>query len=154
MVPVRWVAAAMRTIGDRAALGAVAIMVAACGAQHTSAPATASAAASSPAPQSSSTATAAGSVSLPNQLLGRNKNTSAVAKQAVSILDRTYVSPLTAGLHGNWKSALYGGGQNGETPFFFVVAGKLDKRIASPNSVAHRLQGSPGGSTQGSRPPR
>jgi hypothetical protein len=142
MVPVRRVAAAIRAIGGRAALGAAAIMMVACGAQHTSAPATASAAASSPAPHNSNSATAAGLVSLPNQLPGRNKNTSAVAKQAVSVLDRTYVSPLTADLHGTWKAALYGGGQNGETPFFFVVAGKLDKRIASPDSVAHRLQNS------------
>lgn len=140
MVPARRVSAAMAIIGGRAALGAAALVLAACGGRHTSALATASPAASSPGPHSSSVATAAtGAVQLPNQLLGLDKNTSAEAKQSVSYLDRNYVAPLTAALVGE-KAAIYGGGQNGATPFFFVVAGELPNQIASPDNVARELQ--------------
>jgi hypothetical protein len=77
-------------------------------------------------------------VYFPNQLLGRNKNTSTAAKQAISTLDKQYASPLAAYLVGG-KSAIYGGGQNGATPFFFLVAGALPKPIASPDNIAHKL---------------
>jgi hypothetical protein len=138
----------MTTIGSCAALAAAVIVLAACGAQHAAAPATSSAAASSPAlhssgaaPATASPATsspAVGTVSFPNQLLGLNKNTSAEAKQSIKILDKDYVSPLTAYLV-NGKSTIYGGGQNGATPFFFVAAGALPGTIASPNSIGHKL---------------
>ena len=45
---------------------------------------------------------------LPSQLLGLTENTSAMAKQSVSYLDKKYVAPLTAVLAGE-KSAIYGG---------------------------------------------
>ena len=80
-----------------------------------------------------------GGVQLPSQLLGLNKNTSAEAKQSVSYLDRNYVAPLTAVLVGE-KPSIYGDGQNGATPFFFVVAGELPEQIASPDNVAQKLQ--------------
>ena len=139
MVPARRVSAAMAIIGGRAALGAGVLVLAACGGRHTSALATASPAASSPGPRSSAAAAATGAVQLPSQLLGLNKNTSAEAKQSVSYLDRNYIAPLTAVLVAE-KAAIYGGGQNGATPFFFVVAGELPKQIASPDKVAHELQ--------------
>jgi hypothetical protein len=82
----------------------------------------------------------AGAVHFPNQLLGLKRNTSAVAKQSISVLDKDYVSPMTAYLVGG-KSAIYGGGQNGATPFFFVAAGALPGPIASPDNVAHKLRG-------------
>jgi hypothetical protein len=132
----------MTTLGGRAALGAAVIVVAACGAQHTSSAAKALAGASSPAPHSiSSATTAAGAVLFPDQLLGQTKNTSAAGKQAASILDRQYVSHLAADLVGA-NAAIYGGGQNGATPFFFVVAGTLARRITSPDNAAHVLQNS------------
>lgn len=137
----RRVAAAITTIvRGGAALGAAVIALAACGAQHAAAPATAPPATSSPALHSTHGAgsAAAGAVHFPNQLLGLNKNTSAVAKQSISILDKNYVSPLTAYLVGG-KSAIYGGGQNGASPFFFVAAGTLPRPIASPDNVAHKL---------------
>lgn len=139
MVPARRVSAAMAIIGGRAALGAAVFVLAACGVRHTSALATASPAASSPGPHSSAAAAATGAVQLPNQLLGLNKNTSAEAKQSVSYLDRNYIAPLTAVLVGE-KAAIYGGGQNGATPFFFVVAGELPRQIASLDNVAQELQ--------------
>ncbi len=139
MGPARRVAAAIAAIRGGAALGTAVIVLAACGAQHVAAPATSSPATSSPALHSSTSAsTAAGAVHFPNQLLGLNKNTSAVAKQSIRILDKGYVSPLTAYLVGG-KSAIYGGGQNGATPFFFVAAGALPSPIASPDNVAHKL---------------
>lgn len=145
MVSARRVAAATTTVGGRVALGAAAIVLAACGGQHTASPATASPASSSPAPQSSNSATTV-AVHLPTQLLGQNENTSAAAKQATSILDRQYVSLLTAGLGGSWKTAIYGGNaQNATTPttdFFFVIAGTLTRPIASPDNVARKLQNS------------
>lgn len=135
----RRVAAAITIIRGCAAVGSAVIVLAACGAQHTTAPATASPAPSSSARHSSGpVSTVAGAVHFPNQLLGLNKNTSAVAKQSISILDKNYVSPLTAYLIGG-KSAIYGGGQNGATPFFFVAAGALPRPIAAPDNVAHKL---------------
>jgi hypothetical protein len=137
MVPARRVAAGVTTAGGCAALAAAAIMLAACGG-HTVAPATTSPAASSPSAHSSSLgAAASGSVRLPAQLLGLHKNTSATAKQAATIVSREFASRLTGDLVGG-KTAIYGGEQNGATPFFFVSA--WAKHIASPNNVAHTLQ--------------
>jgi hypothetical protein len=140
MVPARRAAAGVTTAGGCTALAAAVIMLAACGG-HTVAAATTSPAASSPSTRSSSSAAAAtGSVRLPAQLLGLQKNTSATAKQAVTIVSREFASRLTGDVVGG-KTAIYGGGQNGDTPFFFVTAGAWAKRVASPNSVAHALQG-------------
>ena len=143
MFPLRRVAAA--TIGGRAALGAVAIALAACGGQHTTAAAPASPPASSSAPRSSSPATAAAgaAVHFPNQLLGQNKNTSAAAKQVIGILNREFVSRLTAELGGG-EAAIYGGGESVTAPttdFFFVIATALAKPI-SPDVFARSLQSS------------
>lgn len=143
MFPVHRVAAA--TVGGRAALGAAAIVLAACGGQHTTAAVPASSPASSSAPQSGSSATTAAgaAVHFPNQLLGRNKNTSAAAKQVVGILNREFVSRLTAELGGG-AAAIYGGGKSATTPttdFFFVIATALARPI-SPDVFAHRLQSS------------
>ena len=38
------------------------------------------------------------------------------------------------------KTAIYGGEQNGATPFFFVTAGAWAQPVASPDNVAHPLQ--------------
>jgi hypothetical protein len=78
-------------------------------------------------------------VRLPAQLLGLQQNTSATAKQAATIVSREFASRLTGDVVGG-KTAIYGGGQNGATPFFFVTAGSWAERVASPNSVAHTLQ--------------
>lgn len=145
MVPVRRASAGAAIIGGWTAVGAAVLVLAACGGQHTTAPVTASPAAASPAApspaahSSSAGTTTAGAVHLPKQLLGLVKNTSAVAKQSVSYLDKKYVAPLTAVLVGE-KAAIYGGRQNGATPFFFVVAGELPAQIASPDNVARNLQ--------------
>lgn len=140
MIPARRVAAAMAIIGGRAALVGAVLALAACRGQHASAPATASPAASSPTVHSSSAATAtADALHLPNQLLGLDKNTSRTAKQTISVLDKKYVAPLAAVLVGE-KMAIYGGGQNASTPFFFVAAGELLAPIAAPDSVAQNLQ--------------
>jgi hypothetical protein len=145
MVPARRVPVTMAIAEGRAALGIAVLVLAACSG-HSSAPVAASPAASSPSPAGSSPArsaspatTTAGAVHLPNHLLGLTRNTSAVAKQSVSYLSRKYVAPLTAILVSE-KAAIYGGGQNGATPFFFVVAGELPAQITSPHSVAHKLQ--------------
>ena len=145
MFPVRRAATATATLGSRAAIGAVAIALAACGGQHTAASATDSSSASSPAPRSTgSAATAAGGVvHFPDQLLGRNKNTSAGAKQVVGLLNAQFVSRLTAAL-GAGKAAMYGGGKSATTPttnFFFVIASALDRPI-SPDSFARKLKSS------------
>ena len=142
MFPVRRAATAAASIGSRTAIGAVAIALAACGGQHTAASATDPPPASSPAPQTNSPTTAA-VVNFPHQLLGQNENTSAGAKQVISLLNAEYVSPLTAKL-GSAKAAMYGGGKSATTPttnFFFVIATSLDKPI-SPNVFAHKLQSS------------
>ena len=146
MVPVRRASAVVATIGAWASVGSAVFVLAACGGQHAAAPAAASPAAASPeaaspAAHSSSGAgtKAAGAVRLPSQLLGLTENTSAMAKQSVSYLDKKYVAPLTAVLAGE-KSAIYGGGQNGATPFFFVVAGQLPGQTASPDLVAQNLK--------------
>jgi hypothetical protein len=136
MVPTRRVAAGVTTAGGCTALAAAAIMLAACGG-HPVAPAATSPAASSPSAHSgSSGAAATGSVRLPAQLLGLQKNTSAAAKQAATMVSRGFASRLTRGVVG--KTAVYGIGQNG--PFFFVAAYALAKHVASPNNVAHTLQ--------------
>ncbi len=121
----------MATIRNYAVLGVAAIAVAACSTEHVSAAATTSSAVSSPAPASSS-ATAAGAVSLPDQLLGQDKDTSADAAQVVSMLDREYASSLTAALSGPLKTAVYGDEQNG---FFIVLAAKSQRQIASPDNT-------------------
>jgi hypothetical protein len=145
MFPVRRVATATATIGNRAAIGAVVIALAACGGQHTAASATDSPPPSSPAPQSTSSAsTATGAVvHFPNQLLGRNENTSAGAKQVIGLLNAKFVSRLTAALGGG-EAAMYGGGQSATTAtsnFFFVIAAPLAKPI-SPDTFARKLQSS------------
>jgi len=140
MVRARRVATAVTTAGGCAALAAAAIMLAACGGQQGMAPATSSPAAPSASVHSSSSAAAAtGSVQFPAQLLGLSQNTSATAKQAVTIVSRGFASRLTGDVV-NRKAAIYGGEQNGATPFFFVIAGTWAKHIASPNNVAHALQ--------------
>ena len=140
MVPARRAAAGLTTARGYVVLAAAAIMLAACGGQHTVAPATASPAASSPSALSNSpTAAATGSVQLPAQLLGLKKNTSAAAKQAVTIVNRQFASRLTVDVVAG-KAAIYGGEQNGATPFFFVTAGMWAERVASPDNVAHTLQ--------------
>lgn len=145
MVPVRRASAPVAIIGGWAAFGAAVLGLAACGGQHTTAPATASLAAaspaaSSPAAHSSSTGTmTAGAVYLPNKVLGLTNDTSAKATQDVTYLEKNYAAPLTAVLVGQ-KAAIYDGGQNGATPFFFVVAGELPAQIASPDNVAQNLQ--------------
>ena len=140
MVPARRAAAGVTAAGGCTVLAAAAIMLAACGGQHTVAPATTSPAAPSPSAHSSSSAAATtGSVQLPAQLLGLNKNTSAAAKQAVTIVSRQFASRLTEDVVGG-KTAIYGGGQNGATPFFFVTAGTWAEHVASPDNVAHELQ--------------
>jgi hypothetical protein len=139
MVPARRAVAGVTTAGLCTALAAAVTMLAACGG-HTMASATTSPAASSPsAHSSSSAAVATGSVRLPAQLLGLQKNTSATAKQAVTIVSREFASRLTGDVVGG-KTAIYGGGQNGDTPFFFVTAGAWAKRVATPDKVAHTLQ--------------
>jgi hypothetical protein len=140
MVPACRAAAGVTTARGCVVLAAAAIMLAACGGQHTVAPATTSPAASSPSAHSSSSAVATGSVQLPAQLLGLKKNTSAAAKQAVTIVSRQFASRLTGDVVGG-KTAIYGGEQNGATPFFFVTAGTWAKHVASPDNVAHTLQG-------------
>lgn len=139
MVPARRAAAGLTTARGCVVLAAAAIMLAACGGQHTVAPATTSPAASSPSAHSSSPAAATGSVQLPAQLLGLEKNTSAAAKQAVTIVSRQFASRLTEDVVGG-KAAIYGGEQNGATPFFFVTAGAWAEHVASPDNVAHTLQ--------------
>lgn len=140
MIPVRQAAAAVTTGGGCAALAMAAIMLAACGGQPSAAPATTSPAASSASVHSSgSAAAAASSVQLPAQLLGLNRNTSATAKQAVTIVSKEFASRLTGDVVGG-KAAIYGGAQNGATPFFFVTAGTWAKHVASLNKVAHSLQ--------------
>jgi hypothetical protein len=140
MIPARQVAAAMAITGGWAALGGAVLALTACAGQHTSAPATASPAASSPTAHSSSAASVtADALHLPNQLLGLDKNTSRTAKQAISVLNKKYFAPLAAVLVGG-KTAIYGGGQNAATPFFFVVAGELPAQVASPDNAAQRLQ--------------
>ena len=139
MGPAPLVAGAIAVIRGCAAAGAAVIMLAACGGQPAAAPA-ASPATPSPPPHSSSASTAAGAVHFPNQLLGLKRNTSAVAKQTISVLDKDYVSPVTAYLVGE-KSAMYSGGQNGATSFFFVASGALPGPIASPDNVGHKLRG-------------
>jgi len=120
-------------------LAAAASMLTACGGQHTVAPATTSPATSAPSAHSSSPAAATGSVRLPTQLLGLEKNTSAAAKQAVTIVGRQFSSRLAEDVVGA-QSAIYGGEQNGATPFFFVTAGTWAEHVASPDDVAHTLQ--------------
>ena len=114
-------------------------MLTACGGQHTVAPAATSPAASSPSAHSGSPAAATGSVQLPAQLLGLNKNTSAAAKQAVTLVNRQFSSNLAHEVVGE-KAAIYGGEQNGATPFFFVTAGAWAEYVASPDNAAHILQ--------------
>jgi hypothetical protein len=92
---------------------------------------------SSPATPSSSPATVRGDVSFPNQLLGLHENSSATAGQAISMINRGFVSPLTKGLGGTSKAAIYGDEQNG---FFVVVAVKTRKKITSPDDVVNKLQ--------------
>ncbi len=82
---------------------------------------------------------ATGSVQLPAQLLGLKKNTSTTARQAVTIVSRGFASRLMGDVVGG-KAAIYGGAQNGATPFFFVTAGTWSKHVASPIDVAHALQ--------------
>ena len=140
MVPARRAAAGVTPARGCVVLAAAAIMLAACGGQHTVAPATTSPAASSPSARSSSPAAATtGSVQLPAQLLGLKKNTSAAAKQAVTIVSRQFTSRLTEDVVGG-NTAIYGGEQNGATPFFFVTAGTWAEHVASPDNVAHTLQ--------------
>jgi hypothetical protein len=82
-------------------------------------------------------------VHFPNQLLGRNENTSAGAKQVIGLLNAKFVSRLTAALGGG-EAAMYGGGQSATTPtsnFFFVIAAPLAKPI-SPDTFARKLQSS------------
>jgi hypothetical protein len=146
MVTVHRKTVTMTTIGRCVTLGATAIVLAACGGQHTATSATASPASSSPAAQNSNTATTA-TIYLPTQLLGHNENTSTGAEQLISFLDKNLISPLTAGLGGHWTSAVYGGGdvQSASAPttdFFVVVAGTLPKPIASPDSFVRQLQDS------------
>ena len=76
---------------------------------------------------------------LPNQLLGLDKNTSRTAKQAISVLNKEYFFPLATALVGE-KTAIYGGGQNAATPFFFMAAGESPAQVASPDNAAQRLQ--------------
>jgi hypothetical protein len=141
MCHARRVAAAITAIRCCAAVGAAAVVLAACGGEHLASPATASPAISPSAPHSSASASATTSaLHFPNQLLGLNKNTSAAAKQSISILAKNYVSPMAGYLVGE-RSAIYGGGQNGATPFFFVAAGALPRPIAYPDNVAHSLHG-------------
>ncbi len=140
MVSARRVASAVATARGRAALGAVAIMLAACGGQHSVALATTSHPATSPSPHSShSAATATGFVHFPAQLLGLNKNTTTTAQQVASSLSRGLATRLMGHVVDE-KAAIYGGQQNAATPFFLVVAAAWAKRIASPDSVAHILQ--------------
>ena len=139
MVHARRADAGVTTAGGCTALAAAAIMLAACGG-HTVTTATTSPAASSSSAQSSSPAAAAtGSVRLPAQLLGLQKNTSATAKQAATIVSKEFASGLTGEVVGG-KTAIYGGEQNGAAPFFFVTAGAWAQPVASPENVAHPLQ--------------
>lgn len=143
MVLVRRAATSITVIKGCAALSAAVLVLTACGAQHTTNPATTSRATSSPLPHSSSSAaTTAAVVYLPNQVLGRNKNTSVDAEQALSLLNSKYVSSLTALSKGliSVKTAIYGGEQNGATPFFFVVAGSSIRRIASPDTAVRSFR--------------
>jgi hypothetical protein len=78
-------------------------------------------------------------VRLPAQLLGLQKNTSATAKQAATIVSKEFASGLTGEVVGG-KTAIYGGEQNGAAPFFFVTAGAWAQPVASPENVAHPLQ--------------
>lgn len=140
MLTARRVVAAMTTTGGRVALSAAAILIAACSAQQTSGLATASHAAASPASHHSTSAAAAtGSVHFPAQLLGLKVNTSATAMQTISILRKQVISHLMGRLIGE-KAAIYGGGQNGATPFFLMFAGAWAKRVAFPDNVAHAIQ--------------
>ena len=140
MAPARPVAAAVTTGGVCAALAMAAIVLAACGGQHSTASATSSPATSSTSAHSSSSAAATtGSVQLPAQLLGLKKNTSAMAKQAITVVSREFASRLMGDVVGG-QAAIYGGGQNGATPFFLVDAGTWAKHVASPTNVAHGLQ--------------
>jgi hypothetical protein len=139
MVPSRRAGAGVTTARGCVILAAAAIMLTACGGQHTVAPAATSPAASSPSAHSSSPAAATGSVRLPAQLLGLNKNTSAAAQQAVTIVGRQFTSRLTGDVVSG-QSAIYGGEQNGATPFFFVTAGTWAERVASPDNFARTLQ--------------
>jgi hypothetical protein len=140
MVAARRVAAAVTTAGGCAAVAMAAIMLAACGGQGSAASASSSPAVPSASARSSSPAAAAtGSVQLPAQLLGLKKNTSATAKQAITIVSREFASRLTGDVVGG-KAAIYGGAQNGATPFFFATAGTWAKHVASLNNVAHTLQ--------------
>jgi hypothetical protein len=83
---------------------------------------------------SSSATTTAGSVSLPSQLIGLAKDTSAQGEQDVSYLDKEYLSPI-AKLLVDDKSAIYG-----KEPFFFITAGKLPAQATSPDAVAKGIQ--------------
>ena len=139
MVPARRAAAAVTTRGGCVTLAIAAIMLTACGGPHSAVPATSPAASSTNAHSSSSRAPASGSVQLPAQLLGLEKNTSATAKQAVNILGKEFASRVMGNVVGE-KSAIYGGAQNGATPFFFVVAGTWAEHVASLNNAAHVLQ--------------
>jgi hypothetical protein len=139
MVPSRRAATGVTTARGCVVLAAAAIMLTACGGQHTAAPVTTSPAASSPRAHSSSPAAATGSVRLPAQLLGLAKNTSAAAKQAITIVGRQFASRLAEDVVGG-QSAIYGGEQNGAMPFFFVTVGRWVEHVASPDDVAHTLQ--------------
>lgn len=139
MVPARRAAGGVTAAGGCTVLAAAAIMLAACGGQHTAAPATTSAAASSPSAHSSSSAAAVtGSVQLPAQLLGLNKNISATAKQAIPTVSQQFASPLMRDVAGG-RTAIYGG-QNDATPLVFVSAGMWAKHLGSPDNAAHELQ--------------
>jgi hypothetical protein len=139
MVLARRVAAAVTLAAGGVSLAMAAIMLAACGGQRSVAPATSSPAAPSAGAHSSRSAAATGSVQLPAQLLGLKKNTSATARQAVTIVSRGFASRLMGDVVGG-KAAIYGGAQNGATPFFFVTAGTWATHVASPVNVAHALQ--------------
>src|SRR5215471_4991806 len=139
MISARRAASVVATAGGRAALGATAVMLAACSGQHAAAPVATSPAASSPAPHSSTSAAPNGPVHMPAQLLGLNENTSATAMQAISVLRKGIASRSMGQLIGE-KAAIYGGGHNGAQPFFLVVAGDWAKRVASPDNAAHVIQ--------------
>ena len=53
------------------------------------------------------------------------------------MLDREYVSSLTAAVAGTTKAAVYGDEQNG---FFIVLAAEPQRKIASPSNVVDTLK--------------